>query len=343
MQDKLTKLTIVVPCYNEEEVLTSTIDQLSGVLKKLIKADLISIGSMLLFVDDGSKDDTWQIISKASTTNSYVTGLKLARNVGHQTALLAGLEIASKHSDCVISIDADLQDDINVIPEFIQKHYEGNDIVFGVRQGRETDTFFKRTTAQGYYRIMNKLGIPLVYNHADYRLMSKRALIELIRYQEEKMFLRGIIPLIGLKTTEVYYDRKERIAGETKYPLKKMLSFALDGITSFTVAPIRLITYLGFLVFFISAVAGSYAIFQKLIGNANEGWTSLMISIWLIGGLQLMGIGIIGEYIGRVFIETKKRPKYAVDVDLYSKKYPFHYLRPKQPEIVRTKKLVWKK
>lgn len=315
-------LTIVVPCYNEEEVLLETMKQLSSVLDDLTEEELIAKESKLLFVDDGSQDRTWPIIHKVSRTNQYVSGLRLARNVGHQKALLAGLEQAKEQSDCVISIDADLQDDITVIRDFLVKFNDGCDVVYGVRRKRDTDTFFKRVTAVGFYRVMNKMGIQLVPNHADYRLLSKRALEELSRYQEANLFLRGIIPLIGFRTDYVYYDRKERLAGETKYPLKKMLSFALDGMTSFSVAPIRLITYLGFFLFLFSGVAGTYAIIQKLLGYTNAGWTSLMISIWLIGGLQLMGIGIIGEYIGKIFTEVKNRPKYAIETDLYSKGVP---------------------
>lgn len=311
-------LTVVVPCYNEEEVLNETMKQLSSVLDDLIGEQLISEESKLLFVDDGSKDDTWSIIAMESVNNKYVKGIKLARNVGHQKALLAGLEVAKEKSDCVISIDADLQDDISVIREFVKKYSEGYDIVYGVRSSREKDTFFKRTTAQGFYKFMNKLGIHLVYNHADFRLMSKRALDELSRFKEANLFLRGIVPLIGFRSTKVYYERKERQAGETKYPLKKMLSFAFDGITSFSVAPIRLLTMTGFLLFLIGGIAGGYALYQKWFGHTNSGWTSLMISIWLLGGLQIMGIGVIGEYIGKIYDEVKGRPKYAIDIDLYS-------------------------
>lgn len=315
-------LTIVVPCYNEEEVMLETMKQLSSVLGDLEEEKLISKDSKLLFVDDGSKDHTWSIIHRESQSNHHVSGLKLARNVGHQKALLAGLEQAKEQSDCVISIDADLQDDIAVIRDFLLKYHDGCDVVYGVRRKRDTDTFFKRATAVGFYRLMNKMGIQLVPNHADYRLMSKRALGELCRYEESNLFLRGIIPLIGFRTEKVYYDRKERVAGETKYPLKKMLSFALDGMTSFSVAPIRLITYIGFFLFLFSGVAGTYAVIQKFLGFTYAGWTSLMISIWLIGGLQLMGIGIIGEYIGKIFVEVKRRPKYSIETDLYTGRVP---------------------
>ena len=311
-------LTIVVPCYNEQDVLSNTSEELSKVLRDLLDNRLISEKSAILFVDDGSKDDTWDLIQMESIQNRMVKGLKLAGNVGHQNALLAGLEIAQKQSDCVISIDADLQDDIHVIKEMVEKYNQGYDIVYGVRDQRKTDTFFKRTTALGFYRMMGKLGIKLIPNHADFRLMSKRALGELLKYQERNLFLRGMIPLIGFSTAEVLYNRKERQAGESKYPLKKMVSFALDGITSFSVAPIRCVTYIGFLTLLISIGAGSYALIQKLLGNTQSGWTSIMISVWIIGGLQLIGIGIVGEYIGKIFKEVKQRPIYAIDVDTYS-------------------------
>ncbi|MEH6908794.1 glycosyltransferase family 2 protein [Neobacillus drentensis] len=311
-------LTIVVPCFNEEEVLAETSAQLSSVLHELVEESMISLDSMILFVDDGSRDRTWELIEVENERNPNIRGLKLARNVGHQNALLAGLETAAKHSDCVISIDADLQDDITVIHQFIEKFWEGQDIVYGVRDSRETDTYFKRTTALGFYRIMERIGIKLVPNHADFRLMSKRALDELLKYKETNLFLRGLVPLVGFKSTKVYYDRKERFAGESKYPLKKMLAFAFDGITSFSVAPIRFVTFIGFLAVLISAIAGGYAITQELLGQTESGWTSLIISIWFVGGLQMLGIGIIGEYIGKIYHEVKRRPRYAVEKDLYT-------------------------
>ncbi|MPQ25161.1 glycosyltransferase family 2 protein [Bacillus paralicheniformis] len=313
-------LTIVIPCYNEEDVFAETAKQLTAVLDQLTADKLISAESKLLFVDDGSTDRTWPLIAMESTKNRYVTGLKLARNSGHQKALLAGLNKAKQKSDCVISIDADLQDDISAIRRFIEKYHEGYEIVYGVRRSRKTDTWFKRTTAAWFYRIMNKLGIQLVDNHADFRLLNKRALEELSRYAEANVFLRGLVPLIGLRSAKVFYDRKERLAGETKYPLKKMLSFAFHGITSFSVAPIRFFTLIGFFLFFLSCIAGIYAMIQKLLGYTNAGWASLIISIWFLGGLQLMGIGIIGEYIGTIFTEVKRRPRYAVDIDLYTER-----------------------
>ncbi|MEC1067510.1 glycosyltransferase family 2 protein [Priestia megaterium] len=312
-------LTIVVPCYNEEEVFTETSFQLTAVVKELINERLVSSESTILFVDDGSKDSTWSLIEKESCSNLFVKGLKLARNVGHQNALLAGLDAAHKQSDCVISIDADLQDDINVIRTFVEKYWLGYEVVYGVRASRETDTFFKRTTAVGFYRFMNKLGIQLVQNHADFRLMSKRALGELVKYKEGNVFLRGLVPLVGFRSTEVTYDRKERTAGESKYPLKKMLAFAFDGITSFSVAPIRLLTLLGGASFLFSIAFGIYALIQKYLDHTQTGWTSLILSIWLVGGLQLMGMGLVGEYIGKIFNEVKQRPKYAIERDLYTK------------------------
>ncbi|OIK15653.1 glycosyltransferase [Bacillus sp. MUM 116] len=311
-------LTIVVPCYNEEDVFKETASQLSHVLEAIIADKLISSESKLLFVDDGSRDRTWELIESEGEHNSFVKGLKLAKNVGHQNALMAGLETAAKQSDCIISIDADLQDDIDVIQTFVEKYWEGYDIVYGVRDSRETDTIFKRTTAVGYYRLMGRLGINLVPNHADFRLMSKRALEELFKFKETNLFLRGLVPLVGFSSTKVYYDRKERFAGESKYPLKKMLAFAFDGISSFSVTPIRFVTFIGFLAMFFSIVAGAYALIQDFLGHTVSGWTSLVISIWFVGGLQLMGLGIIGEYIGKIYFEVKKRPRYAIEKDSFS-------------------------
>lgn len=315
---KLPVLTIVVPCYNEEEILPKTMDELTAVLLELMELKLVSNNSNILFVDDGSKDHTWNLIQVESMQNHLVRGIKLAGNVGHQNALLAGLEAAQRQSDCVISIDADLQDDISVIRTMVEKYNDGYDIVYGVRDKRKTDTFFKRNTALAFYRVMGTLGIRLIPNHADYRLMSKRALKELLKYKERNLFLRGMIPLIGFSQTKVFYERKERERGISKYPLKKMLSFAFDGITSFSVAPIRFVTYLGFITLLVSILAGGYALLQKWLGNTQSGWTSIMISLWIIGGLQLIGIGVVGEYIGKIFKEVKRRPIYAIDVDHYS-------------------------
>ncbi|EID45512.1 glycosyltransferase family 2 protein [Parageobacillus thermoglucosidasius] len=315
-------LTIVVPCYNEEDVLPETIKQLTNVLEHLMEEHLIAGGSKVLFVDDGSRDRTWELIEQESEQNPLVTGIKLSRNFGHQKALLAGLETAKNDSDCVISIDADLQDDVSAIREFVMKYWEGYDIVYGVRRSRDADTWFKRATAQWFYRFMQKLGVHVVYNHADFRLMSKRALEELSRYTEVNIFLRGIVPLLGFRTTKVFYDRKERFAGQSKYPLKKMLSFAFDGITSFSIAPIRFITFIGFLAFFLSSIAGIYALAVKLLGHAESGWTSIIISIWFIGGLLLMGIGLIGEYIGKIYQEVKRRPRFTIEKTLRSPALP---------------------
>ncbi|MDN3019232.1 glycosyltransferase family 2 protein [Paenibacillus sp. BSR1-1] len=317
-------LTIVVPCYNEEEVLPETIMKLSQLLQELMGDELVSKQSKILFVDDGSKDRTWEMIYKEGLKNDHVRGLKLARNVGHQNALLAGLFTAKELSDCVVSIDADLQDDIQVIRDFMLKFHEGCEIVYGVRKGRDTDTFFKRSTAQGFYKIMKILGVDLIYNHADFRLMSKRALHELERFKEVNLFLRGIVPLLGFRTDVVYYDRLERQAGETKYPLKKMLAFAFDGITSFSISPIRFVLMIGFVSFFMSLVFGGYFLTLKFWGNTETGWTSMITSIWLIGGLQLIAIGLIGEYVGKIYKETKQRPKYIIDIDSFNLPLPRH-------------------
>lgn len=312
-------LTIVVPCYNEEAVLADTFRELKAALQALIDERLVAPESKLLFVDDGSSDRTWALISERNRTDPMITGLKLARNAGHQKALLAGLETAARLSDCLITIDADLQDDVGVMRDFILKFHEGFDIVYGVRSCRRSDTWFKRNSARLFYRFMNAIGIRLIPDHADYRLMSRRAVLELARYGESHVFLRGLVPLIGFSSTIVYYERKCRRAGQSKYNLRKMLSFAVNGIASFSVAPIRFVTFLGFALLAVSAVAGAYALIQKWRGNADAGWTSLMLSIWFLGGLQLLGIGVIGEYIGKIFVEVKRRPKYAVDVDLFSK------------------------
>ncbi|KSU84654.1 glycosyltransferase family 2 protein [Fictibacillus enclensis] len=310
-------LAIVVPCYNEEEVLMITARELTAVVQGMISESLVSMESAILFVDDGSQDKTWELITAMHKTNRHVSGVKLAKNAGHQNALLAGMDQAKNFSDCIISIDADLQDDVNVIREFILKYRDGYDVVYGIRSQRKSDTMFKRQTAQVFYKLMSKLGVELIYNHADYRLLSKRALKELERYDERNFFMRGIVPLIGFPSAQVYYDRKERAAGESKYPLGKMLAFAFDGITSFSIKPIRFLTACGFLFFFISAAAGLFALFQKMNGYTVPGWTSIVLSLWLIGGLQLMAIGLIGEYVGKVFKEVKKRPRYCIESGLH--------------------------
>lgn len=317
-------VTIVVPCYNEQEILPYTFEQLRNLLTTMIRENLVSNKSKILFVDDGSKDETWSLIYKQSLKEEWIKGLKLSRNVGHQNALLAGIHAAYNLSDCIISIDADLQDDIEVIKEFIHKYNEGFEIVYGVRQKRETDTFFKRTTAQAYYKLMKKMGVDLVYNHADYRLMSKRAVKELKRFEEVNLFLRGIVPLIGFKSTSVYYDRRDRLAGVTKYPLKKMLSFAFDGITSFSISPIRFVLSIGLASFFGSLCFAMYFFFLKFFGETELGWTSLITSVWLIGGLQLIAIGLVGEYVGKIYKESKRRPKYIVEIDSLNLPIPVH-------------------
>ena len=317
--NRLPILSIVVPCYNEQEVLNETTKQLGMVLDELIRDELVSAQSVILFVDDGSRDNTWELITQFHQTYPYVTGLKLARNVGHQRALLGGLMIAKQTADCVISIDADLQDDLAVIRDFIIKFHEGYEIVYGIRQNRDTDTVFKRFTALSFYRVMKKMGVNIEHNHADFRLMSKRALDELEKFKEVNLFLRGLVPLIGLKTAKVYYDRKERFAGVSKYPIKKMISFALDGITSLSITPIRFVTLAGFIMFFVSILAGIYAIVGKAIGNTLPGWASLMVSVWFIGGLQLVSLGLIGEYVGKIYKEVKQRPLYIVEEELQRK------------------------
>ena len=312
-------LYVVIPCYNEEEVLNETTRQLKEKMEALIKNKKISSKSKVMYVNDGSKDKTWELIKDINKKEKLFTGISLSRNRGHQNALLGGLMTAKNYADIIISMDADLQDDINAIDEMIDKYNAGNDIVYGVRSARKTDTWFKRTTAEGFYKFMNMLGVEVVYNHADYRLTSKRVLEELSNFREVNLFLRGMFPLVGFKSDKVYYERKERFAGESKYPLKKMLNFAWDGITSFSVKPLRMICNIGFLVLFISICIMLYALIQKIIGNTVSGWTFLTISIWFIGGLQMISIGIIGEYIGKVYSETKQRPRYIISENLEEK------------------------
>lgn len=303
-------LYIVVPCYNEEECINATSSQLAKKISNLIKKNKISEKSKVVFVDDGSKDKTWSLIKDLPDT---FIGIKLSRNRGHQNALLAGLMYAKEHADISISIDADLQDDIDVIDKMISEYKKGSEIVYGVRGDRKTDSWFKRTTAQSYYKLLNALGVEVVYNSADYRCMSKRALEELSRYTETNLFLRGITPTLGFKSSTVEYSRHERIAGTSKYPLKKMLSLAWDGVTSFSVKPIRLILNVGILILFASIAVIVYSIIQKILGNTVNGWTFVICSIWAIGGLQLFAIGIIGEYIGKTYMETKSRPRYIIE------------------------------
>ena len=309
----LSTVYLVVPCYNEEQVLPETGKRLIEKMEELVRLGLADEKSRILLVNDGSKDKTWELITQLHKENKYVCGLKLSRNRGHQNAVLAGLMTARQYCDCAISLDADLQDDIDVINQFLEKFNEGCDIVYGVRNKRDTDTFFKRSTAQGFYKIMNALGVEVVYNHADYRLMSKRALDALSEYKEVNLFLRGIVPTIGYKTATVFYDRHERFAGESKYPLKKMLALAFDGITSFSVKPIRLISGLGVIIAVLSVIGLLYALISKMIGMAVSGWTAIVASIWLLGGIQLLCLGVCGEYIGKIYSEVKARPKYFID------------------------------
>ena len=307
------RLMIVVPCYNEEEILPYSIEKLTGVIKNLIKKSKIASNSGILFVNDGSKDKTWEIIQNEYAKNPYVYGLGLAGNVGHQNALFAGLQTAAEICDFSISIDADLQDDIEVIEQMVDEYLSGADIVYGVRSERKTDTFFKRFTAQSFYRIMEMMGVKTVYNHADFRLMSARAMKQLGQYKERNLFLRGMVPLIGYKTATVTYARKERLAGESKYPLKKMLSFAWDGITSFSIKPISMIMAFGGVIVACSVIAFIYTLVSYFIGHVSPGWSSLMISIWFWGGVQLLFIGVVGQYVGKTYIESKERPRYNVE------------------------------
>lgn len=309
----MNRLYVVIPCFNEKEVLQETTKRLSLVFDQLIKQNKISHNSKILYVNDGSKDNTWDIINDLYRTNKYIEGLNLSRNKGHQNALLAGLHHASNYADIIISMDADLQDDVNAAIEMIDHYHQGYEVVYGVRKKREKDSFFKKTTAEAFYKIMHTLGVEIVFNHADYRLLSKRAVLALLDFKEVNLFLRGIIPLIGFKSCNVYYERSERFAGESKYPLKKMLSFAFEGITSFSIKPIRFITSLGFIIFFISILMLIYSVYQYFNGFTIPGWSSLIVSIWAIGGLQLLAIGIVGEYIGKIYLETKARPRYIIE------------------------------
>lgn len=309
-------LYLVVPCYNEEEVIRETQKRLRTKLNTLIDNKIILPNSRVVFVDDGSKDNTWKIINEIHNLDDLFLGLKLSRNRGHQNALLAGLMCAKEYADIVISMDADLQDDIEAIDLFLQAYYEGSDIVYGVRNKREKDSFFKRFTAELFYKFMLSMGAEVIYNHADYRLMSKRTLVDLEKFDEANLFLRGLVPLIGYKSSIVYYERTERFAGESKYPLKKMFAFALEGITSFSIKPIRLILNVSLLMFFISILIIIYTFYRYFIGETVSGWAFLNISIWFIAGVQTLLLGIVGEYIGKIYSETKKRPKYIIETFL---------------------------
>ena len=305
-------LYIVVPCYNEEAVLPETSRRLKEKLEGLMAAGKIAPESRVLFVNDGSKDKTWEIISQLHEQCPLFSGADLTRNRGHQNALLAGLMTAKDRCDMAISMDADLQDDIDAVDAMVEQYYAGCDIVYGVRSSRKKDTFFKRFTAEGFYKLMNAMGAETVFNHADYRLMSRRALEGLSQFREVNLFLRGIVPMIGYRTAAVSYERGERFAGESKYPLKKMLSFAMEGITSLSVKPIRMITGLGFLVFLISIAMLIYSIVRWAMGETILGWASLICSVWAIGGLILLSLGVIGEYIGKIYLETKERPRFLL-------------------------------
>ena len=309
-------LYLVIPCYNEEQMLPITAEALMKKMDRLISDGKIASNSKVMFVDDGSKDKTWEIIQKLHTLNPMFTGLKLSRNKGHQNALLAWLMTAKSYADILVSLDADLQDDIDAIDGFLEKRAEGCDIVYGVRSSREKDTAFKRGTAQAYYKLLAKLGVEITYNHADYRLMSRRAVEALSEFKEVNLFLRGLVPMVGFKSDIVTYVRNERQAGESKYPLKKMISFAVEGITSLSVKPIRLITSLGLLVFLVSIILLIYFFVIWCMGKTVAGWTTTVVSVWALGGLQLLAIGIIGEYIGKIYLETKARPNFIIETNL---------------------------
>lgn len=306
-------LAIVVPCYNEQEVLPSSDKSLGSLLRDMISGGLVAPQSFILYVDDGSRDATWSFIANASASSPNVEGLKLAGNVGHQNALLAGMEAATGYADAIITIDADLQDDIDVIPEMVRQFIDGSDIVYGIRRNRDSDSRFKRQSAQSYYRMLGSMGVKTIYNHADFRLMSRRAVKNLLEYGERNMYLRGIVPTLGFRQSEVYYDRKPRLAGETKYPLRKMLNFAVEGITSFSVRPVRLVFFIGLAFILVALGIFIYVLIRYFGGETIEGWTSLMLSIWFCTGITLISLGIIGEYVGKIYLESKHRPRYFVE------------------------------
>ncbi len=307
------RLFCVIPCYNEQEVLSETSSRIRAKLNELISKGKIDPDSRVVFVNDGSKDRTWEIITQLHRQDPIFQGINLSKNMGHQNALLAGLMTVKETCDVSISMDADLQDDINAIEEMIDKYNDGCDVVYGVRSRRTTDTFFKRATAEGFYKLMNSLGANTVYNHADYRLMSRRALLGLAEFGEVNLFLRGIVPMVGFKSDVVYYERAERFAGESKYPLKKMLSFAIEGITSLSTKPIKMITGLGIIMFFISIAVLVYSLVRYFTGNTVSGWTTTVISVWFIGGVIMVSLGVIGEYIGKIYLETKNRPRFIIE------------------------------
>lgn len=309
-----TVLYLVVPCYNEEDVLHDTSVKLLNKLLQLIGENKISNQSRIVFVDDGSNDKTWELIETYHRENSYFSGIKLSRNKGHQNALLGGLMTVKDKCDITISLDADLQDDINAIDSMVDKYnHENCEIVYGVRSSRKKDTIFKRTTAVCFYKLMKAMGVDIIFNHADFRLMSSKALNALEQYKEVNLFLRGLVPLVGFKSDKVTYERGKRLAGKSKYPLKKMVAFSLDGITSFSIKPIRMITTLGVIIFLASIAFLIYSFIRYFMGQTTMGWSSMFVSIWAIGGLQLLAIGIIGEYIGKIYLETKNRPRFIID------------------------------
>ncbi|MGN0660269.1 MAG: glycosyltransferase family 2 protein [Oscillospiraceae bacterium] len=309
----MNRLAIVVPCYNEEDAFPITAKALTELLKELIEKGKIAPDSRIIFVDDGSKDKTWELIENEHNKNLFVNGVKLAGNAGHQNALIAGLFEAAKDFDLTVSVDADLQDDIRAVEQMVDKANGGADIVYGVRSDRSSDSAFKRATAQGFYKMMSALGAKTVYNHADFRLMSRRAVLALEEYGETEPFLRGIVPLIGYKTDKVYYQRAPRCAGESKYPLKKMLKFAFGAITSFSIKPISMVAALGIVIIFVSIIAALYSLISYFFGHTVQGWTSLMLSIWFLGGVQLFSLGLIGQYVGKTYIEAKKRPRFIIE------------------------------
>ena len=312
----MSKLFIVVPCYNEEEVLPISSKVLLDFLKRMIAKNKVSTESSILFVDDGSKDKTWAIIKRLSEQEEHFKGLKFSRNFGHQNALLAGMTTAVQFVDMIVTIDADLQDDVEAIEGMIDAYHDGNDVVYGVRSNRDTDTAFKRKTAEMFYSFMNKLGVNTVPNHADFRLMSNRATKVLLTFKEENLFLRGMVPLVGFPSTKVYYSRNIRVAGESKYPLKKMLNFAMEGITSFSIVPIKMVRNIGFITLLIGIFYMIYSLIQHFTGNVEAGWSSLIISIWFLGGIQLISLSIVGEYIGKIYSEVKGRPRFIIEEEV---------------------------
>lgn len=311
---------IIIPCFNEEAVIEETARQLSEILVELITEKLISENSFILFSNDGSKDKTWSIIENMYHNNSLIAGLKLSHNVGHQNALVAGLEVAVKNADVIVTIDADLQDDVLAIKKMVLDYLKGNDVVYGVRSERKKDTIFKKYSALFFYKLMSFLGTQTIYNHADFRLMSKRAVEHLLLFRERNLFLRGIVPLIGFKSSKIYYERKERYAGDTKYTFGKMLNFAIEGVTSFSIKPLRIIFVIGFIFLFLTIITGFYILYQYFHHNVVSGWSSLILSVWLIGSIVIISLGIIGEYIGKIYTEVKDRPRYNIETILIRKK-----------------------